>query len=141
MRRNNRHHMTANQFYSFYKQHRSILSSDEFLSDYQLKSRLNAIEELHQEYLSYLFGDKGDCHFRDFLHLTGNFELMPMIEMLNGKGVSMYHTPRSYFSFNKEQLLAGCPNDESKMSYAEWKKRRKRLLPVNPPVSEIASIK
>ena len=108
MRRNNRHHMTANQFYSFYKQHRSILSSDKFLSDYQLKSRLNAIEELHQEYLSYLFGDKDDCHFRDFLHLTGDFELMPMVEMLNEKGVSMYHTPRSYFSFNKEQLLAGC---------------------------------
>ena len=73
-------------------------------------------EELHQEYL-YIFGDKDDCHFRDFLHLTGNFELMPMVEMLNEKGVSMYH-PRSYFSFNKEQLLAGCPNDEGKMSYS-----------------------
>lgn len=126
MRRNGRHHMTARQFYSFYKHHRSLLPSNTFLSNYQLKKGLTTVEMLHQEYLSYLFKDRGDCHFRDFLHTTGNFELLPLIEFLNQQGVSMSHPPRSYFAFNKEELLERACKEEDVLSYDEWKARRKR---------------
>ena len=140
MIKNGRHFMGAKQFYAFYQHHRSILPAEPFLSNYKVKRRLNAIEELHQEYLSYLLRDKDDCHFRDYLHLTGNIELIPMVEMMNQRGVTLSHLPGSSFSFNKREVLTGVSEEEDKLSYVEWK-RLQHKYHHHVPIEEIAGLK
>ena len=126
MKRYGKNHLTSNQFYQFYRHHRTAFPFNDFVSDYQFKRKANGLEKLHQEYLSALFMDRDDCHFRDYLHMTGNFELIPMIEFLNQNGVSMTCPPRSYFSFNKEEILGSAVPSADGLSYTQWKSLRHR---------------
>jgi hypothetical protein len=123
------HYATAPQFNQFYKNHPNILPKEEHLSNYKVKKSFKALASLHEEYAAYLFRDKNECHFRDFLHWTGNYQYIPLLEVLSAKGVRLSHSPDSYFIFNKEELLGG---DDVCVSYDEWRRRRSRTVNSSP---------
>ena len=111
MRRNGRHYMSARQFYSFYKHHRSLLPSNTFLSNYQLKKGLTTVEMLHQSIspISLKTGMTVTSVISFTRQATLNYYLW--LSFWTNKGWVCI-TPRSYFAFNKEELLERACKEE-----------------------------
>ena len=72
-----------------------------YFSDYRRKILVNGLYSLYQDYMDY--STPSESHFRDFLHLTGNLQYIPIYEVLLEEGVSL--CPIASYEVDKGQVL------------------------------------